>query len=56
MKYMWFMEMANLHAKAMVFSEEVMQEYLESEYSVTAKYQIELVDGSDYLPSYIGDE
>lgn len=56
MKYMWFMEDSGCVAKTVVFSEEVMQEYLEAGYQVTGKYQIQFIEGIDYLPSFIGDD
>lgn len=56
MNNMWFMEENSLNAKAVVFTEDIMKEYREAGYQVTAKYQIQLVEGSDYLPDYVGDE
>ena len=56
MASMWFMEEGNLSARVVVFSLEVMREYLASGYKITGEYQIQLVEGSNYLPDYVGDE
>ena len=56
MKKMWFMEATDLGAKVVVFSYEVMREYLTAGYEITSEYQINLIGGSDYLPDFVGDE
>ncbi len=56
MRFMWFMEVIDLVAKTIVFSEKIMKEYLESGYTVTGKYKISLIEGSNFLPDYCGDE
>lgn len=53
---MWFMEAQSMCAKVVVFSEDIKNEYLAAGYEVTSRYKIQLVEGSDYLPDYVGDD